>query len=119
VAANEATERDDGWVVVEGEPEAPPEPTEGPDEDAVKAKLRGPYLRRIQQCYTQALTGNPNLAGTLSIKFTLLPSGKVAGMTAIGFDAGMDACVVASMKKWVFDNSGRRGGTFEFDFAFP
>jgi outer membrane biosynthesis protein TonB len=76
-------------------------------------------MDKFKQCYLDAMRVNPDLSGTLKIKFTVLKNGKVkkAKATVNELNDDVAKCVEKEMKKIKFPKrSGKR--TVEYPFKF-
>ena len=60
------------------------------------------YLRRSQDdfksCYDKRLVANPTLAGRVTVEFKVSPFGRPSGVTAVGLDDQLDACVASAVR---------------------
>jgi Ca-activated chloride channel family protein len=80
------------------------------------------YVRRqiekIQYCYDKRLLGHPQLAGTLTVHFTIGPDGRVAAANADGMhDAELETCVADVIKAIEFPRS-ENGGVVQVNYPF-
>lgn len=88
-----------------------------------RALLRQVIHRRraqIRYCYETRLAQVPDLAGKLSVRFTIGPEGAVAAASSAGSTLGDDAvahCVLSRIRSWVFPRP-RAGGVVEVVYPF-
>jgi TonB family protein len=74
----------------------------------------------ISGCYTIGLAVDPELAGSLVVRFTIATDGKVKDVTVSESDIDNDdveGCVVAVVRTWKFA-SGQSAVTLEYPFTF-
>lgn len=76
----------------------------GIDRDMVRRIVRA-HINEVRSCYNAGLSKNPNLAGRVLIKFTIMPTGKVA--TSIveentTKDTAVGDCIAKAVKRWGF-----------------
>lgn len=75
-------------------------------------------LPRIRHCYERELLSNPNLAGTVTTKFTITSQGQVKSASSEGIDnRSVTACVTAAIKSIQFPKP-RGGGTVTVSYSF-
>lgn len=73
-----------------------------------KASLESVFRRRmsaIQTCYQQALKVNPNLAGKVTIRFTIGTAGTVTDISVADNstgDSSVGACIIQKVRTWPF-----------------
>ena len=107
------------------EPEAPPPPS---DLQAYVGASTGytPEFRTVKdnmdkfkQCYLDAMRVNPDISGTIKVRFTVLKSGKVkkAKATLNELNDEVAKCVIAEMKSLKFPKRGNKR-TVEYPFQF-
>ncbi len=88
-----------------------------------KAIIRRVMLRRRQQikyCYEKQLVVNPNLSGTVTVKFAIDPSGQVGNVSAQGMHGGVATCVANVVRRMRFPTPSGGGVvqvTYPFRFA--
>ena len=72
-------------------------------QDAVAKRLRASY-GSIRACYERGLRTNPALAGRVTVRFTVAPSGRVTQATVEGFEDAPEvaACVGARFRTLLF-----------------
>jgi hypothetical protein len=61
------------------------------------------HNRSIQYCYKQALKKNPNLKGTLELRFILTPEGEIELVEIISSslaESEMERCIIERIKHW-------------------
>lgn len=86
--------------------------------DTIMADIKG-----IRRCYERALVQHSGLAGTVSVKFEIAPSGTVAKAWVKASDLGQaeaEQCVVERIRALEFpepDGDGKVTVTFPFAFA--
>jgi TonB family protein len=77
-------------------------------------------LRAIQMCYEQQLRRNPNLAGKVTIEFTIQPRGNVTDVrvkeNSTG-DTAVGTCVANTVGSFRF-NPGPEGGSVTYSYPF-
>lgn len=77
------------------------------------------HLSQVRFCYEQRLSQRPTLAGKLSVRFVVEPSGAVssaelAAASALG-DELVERCVLSRVRAWLFPQSaGRSAVTYPF-----
>lgn len=76
------------------------------------------YIRRkmgaIKACYQKGLQSNPNLQGTVKVKFLIQPSGAIGGAKIEDSSLGNNAvenCVLTNVKTWRFPQAKGGGST--------
>ena len=77
-------------------------------------------LRAIQMCYEQQLRRNPNLAGKVTIEFTIQPRGNVTDVKVkenTTGDAAVGTCVANTVGLFRF-NPGPEGGSVTYAYPF-
>lgn len=64
---------------------------------------------QVRHCYEQALAHRPDLAGRLTIRWAIMPEGRVSGAQVAGTSdlasAEVEACVVRAIGRWQFPSS--------------
>jgi hypothetical protein len=78
---------------------------------AVLAKIMSSYMAGIKRCYNDHLKDNPDAKGKVSLSFTVSVSGRTVGVSAAGFAAAVDKCIVGRMNGWRFPVPKDAGGT--------
>ncbi len=76
------------------------------------------YIRRkmgaIKACYQKGLQSNPDLQGTVKVKFLIQPGGQVGGAkiedSSLG-NASVEDCVMTNIKSWRFPQAKGGGST--------
>ncbi|HVI03862.1 MAG TPA: VIT domain-containing protein [Enhygromyxa sp.] len=84
--------------------QAQPTITGSLDRDIIRRIVRA-HINEVRSCYNAALTQDPNLAGRVTIEFTIAASGKVVGAVVHGNDTGdaaLGTCVAKAVKRWLF-----------------
>lgn len=76
-------------------------------------------MATIQRCYESLLASSPTLGGRVVVRFTLLPSGTVSGVTTTesSGEARLDGCVTAEIARLRF-NPGPEGGSVTYTYPF-
>jgi TonB family protein len=76
------------------------------------------YIRRkmgaIKACYQKGLQANPNLQGTVKVKFLIQPSGAIGGAKIEDSSLGnnsVEDCVLTNVKTWRFPQAKGGGST--------
>jgi hypothetical protein len=75
---------------------------------------------QIKYCYSQELTRNPNLAGKVSIKFTISPKGFVQQASVSGTtlrNASVERCITDKIRTWKFPEP-KGGGIVIVNYPF-
>ena len=78
----------------------PGEPLAGDDIDLAATRLRArTYQRDFLECYKMAIDHSPSFTpqGTATAMFVVKPTGKLAAVRVVGFDAEFDACLVEKL----------------------
>lgn len=74
----------------------------------------------VSDCYMTALEGNPDLAGTMKVAFTIDAEGKVAGIEiedgSTLTDEGLVACLEARVDGWQFDKPSHGETVMDYPF---
>ncbi|MGB0678776.1 MAG: TonB family protein [Polyangiales bacterium] len=78
------------------------------------------HRNEVRACYTQGLQSRPDLAGRVSIAFTVSPSGAVQSsvvqQSSLG-DRRVEACVAQAVRRWSFPQP-RDGGVVAVRYPF-
>jgi TonB family protein len=118
---------DESAATLYADPSAPPGATP-PDTSERRGSLSASVIRDVirskrvdvQACYAAALTRRRDLRGTVTLRFLIQPDGTVSTATVVGDtvdDAGLNACVTASVVTWRFpppDGGGMVSVTYPF-----
>lgn len=91
---------------------------DGLDKAIVRRVIRS-HIDEVRYCYERALIANPNLAGNVTIEFTILESGAVLEVRIVSASVGDEVaqCVAARTKTWTFPRSGSMTHVrYPFDF---
>lgn len=83
----------------------------GLDKEVIAEYIKS-KLGQIRYCYERQLSGNPNLHGTVLIKFTIGAAGNVAGQSVARTtlkDANVEECILRRVAGWNFPLP--KGGT--------
>ncbi len=76
---------------------------EGEDESLnVEGIIHSFYWDGVERCYDKALEKHAGLEGRVVVTFTIGKNGLVSKSEVKGFDADLDACIAARVKKWHF-----------------
>ncbi len=86
-----------GPTVAAGDPEHA-----GYVDTAILRRLIRRELGQIRACYEQGLMGSPGLAGTVTVRFTISPTGAVSEASATGLTAPVATCVADRIKTIAF-----------------
>lgn len=104
-------------------PSAPGEPGPGGSLDkGVIRQVIGDHLAEVRDCYERELASTPSLAGTVAVKFVILPNGAVAAShvsrSTVG-NAQLEQCVATQVRTWKFPRP-EGGGVLvaSYPFAF-
>ena len=74
------------------------------DKDVIRRIVRN-HINEVRYCYNQGLVRDPNLAGRVSVQFTIGPTGKVAAAVVQESslaDRGAANCIATAVKRWTF-----------------
>lgn len=88
---------------------------------ALIRKVVQAHIDEVRHCYNEGLARKPDLAGKLTVDFTISKSGDVsasevrAGST-VG-DAKVEACIAAAVKSWVFPKPEGDAVVVSYPFA--
>jgi len=75
---------------------------------------------QIKYCYSKELTRNPNLAGKVSVKFTISPKGYVTQATVSQtslHNSSVESCIVQKIRTWKFPEP-KGGGIVIVNYPF-
>jgi TonB family protein len=75
-------------------------------------------LPKITYRYEKQLLSQPMLAGTVTVKFTIEPDGKVSAATGSGLHKAVDACVADVIKPVAFDRPAAGKTEINYPFEF-
>jgi TonB family protein len=87
----------------------------GTDDKAMIRSFIRANQAKLQYCYERELLAKPDLAGTVTVKFTIEADGKVSAATASGL-AKVDACVAQVIREIAFDKP--KDGKTEINYPF-
>lgn len=74
----------------------------------------------VKACYTRALATKPQLAGKVTLKIEIAPSGSVTSATATGMDAAVGTCIANVIKKATFPAQATKSiVSYPFIFSSP
>jgi TonB family protein len=96
-----------------------PTTTDNIDRDVIRRIVRS-HLNEVRSCYNAGLTRNPGLAGRVTVRFSILSTGKVASSVIeqnTAKDARLGDCIAAAVKRWKFP-AIRGGGTAVVSYPF-
>ncbi|MCB9662247.1 MAG: TonB family protein [Sandaracinaceae bacterium] len=99
-----------------------------PGTAAVRGSLSADVIRRVVRrhlgevrfCYEQALNSQPDLRGTVSVRWIISPTGSVTTSTVSGSTLGsarVESCVASAVRRWTFpapDGGGLVSVTYPF-----
>ena len=92
------------------------------DKEIIRRVVRK-HRREIKYCYEQQLQKDENLAGKVTVKFTISATGKVVAATISRStlnNTKVERCLTGKIKRWVFPKP-EGGGivivTYPFDFS--
>ena len=83
------------------------------------------HRNEVKFCYERGLQNRPDLEGRLTMRFMIAPSGMVQVASVSGStlgDAGVESCVLASVRRWTFPQPEGGGGvmvTYPFMMTAP
>jgi TonB family protein len=91
------------------------------DKELISEVVRA-HIDEVRQCYNEGLTRKPELAGRITVDFTISPSGSVSASevspgSTLG-DAAVEACVAAAVKRWVFPKPEGGAVLVRYPFSF-
>jgi TonB family protein len=99
-----------------------------PGTAAIRGSLSADVIRRVVRrhlgevrfCYEQALNSQPDLRGTVSVRWIISPTGSVTTSTVSGSTLGssrVESCVASAVRRWTFpapDGGGLVSVTYPF-----
>ena len=68
----------------------------------VKRKIQAAYMDGLERCHKELLKRAPKAKGTVTLKFMVGPTGRIARVLAKGFDQTLDRCIEKQAKSWRF-----------------
>jgi len=80
------------------------------------------HIDEIRYCYDRELTNSPNLAGKMTVKFTITASGSVSSSDVAqpsALNSALEECVAARVRTWTFPKPSGGGVvlvTYPFTF---
>jgi hypothetical protein len=87
---------------------------EGPlDEDIIRRNVRA-HINEVRACYVEGLARNAALAGTISIRFKIVPTGKVKSASTVDTtlaDPAVSKCIVTVFERSEFPKSSNERAT--------
>jgi TonB family protein len=113
---------DDGDASADSASSASPSVASGPtiseaDVVAVVKRKKG----AVQSCYEKELKGHPDLAGVVSVAWTVTANGGVNNVRIISNSTGnrdMESCIRRTIGGWAFPASHGAGVDIEYPFRF-
>ena len=93
------------------------------DKDIIRRIVRS-HINEVRHCYAQGLKTDPNLAGRVSIEFTIAATGRVteaeiSSSTLPESAKDVNACVATAVKRWKFPKPAGGGVvTVTYPFVF-
>ncbi len=90
----------------------------GFDRDMVRRIVRA-HINEVRSCYNAGLVKNPNLAGRVLIKFTIMPTGKVASSLVeenTTKDSAVANCIAKAVKRWSFPKVSKGTAIVSYPF---
>jgi pSer/pThr/pTyr-binding forkhead associated (FHA) protein len=96
-----------------------PKSTGGVDKDLIRRIVRA-HINEVRSCYNAGLTKNPNLAGRVTIQFSIVGNGKVASSVVqenTTKDSAVGNCIAKAVKRWTFPKV-QGGGTALVSYPF-
>jgi TonB family protein len=90
--------------------------------DVIRRVVRR-HLAEVRHCYEQGLTAQPDMSGTVSVRFIISPTGAVTTSTISGSSLGsarVEGCVATAVRRWSFpapDGGGMVAVTYPFTLA--
>lgn len=107
-------------------PEARPLPptvsTSALSADVIRRVVRR-HLAEVRSCYEQGLVSQPDISGTVSVRFVIGPTGSITAATVAGSNLGaarVDSCVASAVRRWTFpapEGGGMVAVTYPFMLA--
>ncbi|OQX77064.1 MAG: hypothetical protein B6D61_07780 [Bacteroidetes bacterium 4484_249] len=71
----------------------------------------------IENCYKKETRINPNLKGSLSVQFTIMPNGKVSNVRVVNStlrNKKVESCVTRRIRSWRFSKINKKEGNVTF-----
>jgi TonB family protein len=87
--------------------------------DVIRRVVRR-HLGEVRFCYEQALNSQPDLRGTVSVRWIISPSGSVTTSTVSGSTLGsarVESCVASAVRRWTFP-APDGGGMVSVNYPF-
>lgn len=98
-----------------------PEITGTYDKDIVR-RIGRAHIGEVRSCYSKGLKTDPTLAGTVTISFTIGPSGNVSSARVFDdslTDASVGKCIAKAVKTWTFPApAGGGNAVVRYPFTF-
>lgn len=90
--------------VPEAIPRQPIVSTSALSADVIRRVVRR-HLGEVRSCYEQGLLSQPDISGTVSVRFVIGPTGSITAATVAGSNLGstrVDSCVASAVRRWTF-----------------
>lgn len=90
--------------VPEAIPRQPVVSTSALSADVIRRVVRR-HLGEVRSCYEQGLLSQPDISGTVSVRFVIGPTGSISAATVAGSNLGstrVDSCVASAVRRWTF-----------------
>lgn len=88
--------------------------TDGELPKSVVASYMNSKAGAIKACYQKGLQSNPDLSGSIKVRFLIQPSGSIAGAkmesSSLGSES-VESCIMNNIKSWKFPQAKNGGGT--------
>lgn len=88
--------------------------TDGELPKSVVAAYMNSKAGAIKACYQKGLQSNPDLSGSIKVRFLIQPSGSIAGAkmesSSLGAES-VETCIMNNIKSWKFPQAKNGGGT--------
>jgi len=88
--------------------------TDGELPKSVVAAYMNSKAGAIKACYQKGLQSNPDLSGSIKVRFLIQPSGSIAGAkmesSSLGSES-VESCIMNNIKSWKFPQAKNGGGT--------
>jgi TonB family protein len=92
----------------------------GYDKSIIRAYIRR-HLRQLQWCHQKAIQIRPNVAGKVTVRFLINPSGKVMKAKVVHStvnDKGLETCLAQKIQMWNFPPPPNAGVTAVVTYPF-
>ncbi len=90
--------------------------------DVIRRVVRR-HLGEVRHCYEQALVSQPDMSGTVSVRFVIGPTGAVTASAVASSNLGssrVDSCVASAARRWTFptpEGGGMVAVTYPFTLS--